>query len=137
MVAAQEVVLSVIHGAGEETYTVEDLQSMPISEFETETIWTEGKQTFKGVTLKTILDSLDIQGGELTAIAVNDYSVTIPVSDAVDDGPVIAYLQNGEPMSRRDKGPLWIVYPYDKVRAYKTETIYSRSIWQLDRLVVK
>jgi hypothetical protein len=40
------------------------------------------------------------------------------------------------PMSVRDKGPLWVVYPFDDVPAYQSETIYSRSIWQLDRIEV-
>jgi hypothetical protein len=38
-------------------------------------------------------------------------------------------------MSVRDKGPLWVIYPYDS-DDYRSEVIYSRSIWQLDRLEV-
>ncbi|MGB1266126.1 MAG: oxidoreductase, partial [Nereida ignava] len=53
------------------------------------------------------------------------------------DGPIIAYKQNGSEMSRRRKGPLWIVYPYDDKKSYQTETVYSRSIWQLDRLITQ
>ncbi|CAN0586856.1 unnamed protein product, partial [Ectocarpus sp. 12 AP-2014] len=60
--------------------------------------------------------------------------VEVPVEDAVEDGPIIAYLSNGKPMSVREKGPLWIVYPYDSDPKFQTEVIYSRSIWQLDRL---
>ena len=37
-------------------------------------------------------------------------------------------------MSRRDKGPLWVIYPYHDNIDYRSETIYSRSIWQLDRI---
>ncbi len=43
---------------------------------------------------------------------------------------------NGETMPVRRKGPLWIVYPYDSDEAYRSEAIYSRSIWQLDRIEV-
>ncbi|MEC8574513.1 MAG: oxidoreductase, partial [Pseudomonadota bacterium] len=39
-------------------------------------------------------------------------------------------------MSLRDKGPLWIVYPFDSDPAYQTEAIYSRSIWQLEEITV-
>ena len=59
------------------------------------------------------------------------------MSDAVEGGPIIAYYTNGEEMSRRDKGPLWVVYPYDSDIAYQTELVYSRSIWQLDRISVE
>ena len=40
-------------------------------------------------------------------------------------------------MSVREKGPLWIVYPYDSNIAFQTETIYARSIWQLDRISIE
>ena len=54
-----------------------------------------------------------------------------------DGGPIIAYERNGKEMSVRSKGPLWIVYPYDSNPSYKTEAIYSRSIWQLEGIVLK
>jgi hypothetical protein len=43
---------------------------------------------------------------------------------------------NGAEMSIRDKGPLWIVYPYDASDDFRSEVVYSRSIWQLDRIEV-
>ncbi len=61
----------------------------------------------------------------------------IPATDWVDGGPIIAYLQNGNPMSVRDKGPLWVIYPYDDNPDYQSEVTYSRSIWQLDRITVE
>jgi len=36
----------------------------------------------------------------------------------------------------REKGPLWVIYPYDSDAKFRTEVIYSRSIWQLDRLAI-
>ena len=72
----------------------------------------------------------------LRATAINDYTVEIPVSDAVEGGPIIAYSVDGKPMSVRDKGPLWVIYPYDSGAQYRSEVIYSRSIWQLDRIEV-
>ena len=103
---------------------------------ETSTIWTEGKQKFTGVPLANVLAQIGIQEGTLIATAINDYSVEIPVSDALPDGPILAYLLDGKPMSVRDKGPIWLIYPFDQKPEYQTETIFSRSIWQLDRLHV-
>jgi hypothetical protein len=34
----------------------------------------------------------------------------------------------------RDKGPLWVVYPYDSKPDYQSELIYVRSIWQLAQM---
>ncbi len=102
----------------------------------TTTIWTEGPQVFTGVPLHILLDSLGVTEGTLLASAINDYTVEIPVTDAVPGGPIVAYALDGEPMSVRDKGPLWIIYPYDTNPEYQSEVIYARSIWQLDRIEV-
>lgn len=104
--------------------------------FETSTIWTDGLQTFTGVELDDLLTVVGAEGKTLKAFAVNDYVIEIPVSDAVDGGPIVAFLHNGEQMSLRNKGPLWIVYPYDSKSDYQSELIYSRSIWQLNRIEV-
>lgn len=113
------------------------LQALDPVTVETTTIWTDGVQTFVGVELATLLAVLGAEGRVLKASAINDYAVEIPVSDAVPGGPIIAYLSNGAPMSVRDKGPLWVIYPFDASPAYQTEEIYSRSIWQLDRIEVQ
>lgn len=117
-------------------FDLDGLRALGLSSIETTTIWTDGKQVFQGVSLKDLLARLNATGGQVTAKAINDYSVVIPASDAADDGPIIAYMRNGVTMSVRDKGPLWIIYPYDSASRYRTEVIYSRSIWQLDRLEI-
>lgn len=111
--------------------TLADLGTVTI---ETNTIWTEGVSTFEGVPLKTLVDLAGVDGGRLLASAINNYQVEIPVSDAVEGGPIIAFLMNGERMSVRDKGPLWVIYPYDQNADYRSEVTYSRSIWQVDRI---
>lgn len=122
--------------SGVAAFDLEMLEAMGTAEITTSTIWTSGLVTFTGVRLAKLLEHVDAQGSTLEATAINNYSIAIPVSDATDDGPIIAYLRDGKHMSIRDKGPLWIIYPYDQSAAYQTELIYSRSIWQLDRIVV-
>lgn len=112
------------------------LQSLGEETIVTSTIWTEGEQTFQGVSLRVLLDAVGVKAGTLRAVAINDYAVDIPTSDAVQGGPILAYKRNDDFMSLRDKGPLWVVYPYDSNADYRTEVVYSRSIWQLDRIKV-
>lgn len=112
------------------------LEALGSTEFESTTIWTEGVQRFRGVSLATLIDALGIKSGTLRAKAINDYMVEIPVKDASEDRSMIAYELNGEPMTLRNKGPLWIVYPYDSKSEYRSELTYGRSIWQLDRIEV-
>lgn len=110
------------------------LEELERRRVETSTIWTEGKQVFEGVSLSVLVEALGLEGTTLRASAVNDYAVDIPMSDAIEGGPIVAYLLNGAEMSLRDKGPLWIIYPYDENADFRTEVIYSRSIWQLNRI---
>lgn len=121
----------------EVSYDLAALQALPRTNFTTSTMWTEGPQMFDGVLLKDILDINGVTSGTISATAINDYAIEIPVSDAVVDGPIIAYALNGAPMSVRDKGPLWIVYPYDQNADYQSEVVFSRSIWQLNRIVIQ
>ena len=133
--AAEEILLTVTaHGETHE-YDLEALKALPVVEFTTGTVWTEGKTTFTGAPLSRILEDAGIEVGSVMATAINDYSVEIPVDEVDADYPIIAYLADGEEMSARDKGPLWVVYPYDAHREYQTEISYSRSIWQVDRIL--
>lgn len=115
-------------------FTLSELRKLEAVSFETETIWTDGVQQFTGVSLHHLVSQFGASVGVLHARAVNDYEVQIPLSDAIEGGPMIAYERNGKEMSLRSKGPLWIVYPYDSNPTYRTEAIYSRSIWQLDNI---
>ncbi|MCG3268370.1 molybdopterin-dependent oxidoreductase [Yoonia sp. I 8.24] len=117
-------------------FDLEMLMSFDPVTIETTTIWTEGEQIFEGVALQALLERLEVTNGTVLATAINNYTVEIPVTDAVVGGPIVAYLLNGDTMSVREKGPLWIVYPYDASADYRSEVIYSRSIWQLDRIEI-
>jgi len=129
-----ETLLTVTHAGAVTEYDLQALQNLGSVVIETQTIWTDGPQTFTGTPLAALVAQLGLEGGVLLASAINDYKVEIPVSDAVEGGPIIAYLNNDMPMTIRDKGPLWIIYPYDSNPSYQAELIYSRSIWQLDRI---
>lgn len=133
---SEETVLTVSVSEGDTSveFSRAELAALPGTEFTTSTIWTAGVQTFTGVLLLDLLQAVGAPSTDLHVIAINGYDVEIPASDIVEDGPIVAYAVDGEPMSIREKGPLWIVYPYDSKSEYRSETIYSRSIWQLYRI---
>lgn len=113
------------------------LKNMETKVFNTSTIWLEDAVEFTGVSVKEVLEYAGAQGTQISAVALNDYKIEIPVSDIDENAPIIAYLMDGQEMSARGKGPLWVVYPYDTDPKFQTEVVYSRSIWQLDRIVSK
>jgi hypothetical protein len=40
-------------------------------------------------------------------------------------------------MAVRDKGPLFIIYPYDSDPQLQNQTYYTRSAWQVAKLIVE
>ena len=121
------------NGGGAVQFDMDALKALPSVSFATTTPWTKGVTTFKGVELKDFLDAIGARGQTLHCVALDDYAIDIPVSDAVSGGPILAYLSDGKPMTARDKGPLWIVYPYDAKAEYRSAVVYSHSVWQLRR----
>jgi hypothetical protein len=136
---AEEVLLVVdVKGDGSDlrSLTDADLLALPQVEFTTSTIWTTDPITFAGPTLAAVLESVGAADGALSMVAVNDYKVQMPREIVAQDAPIIANRMNGEPFTIRNKGPLWLVFPFDSSTAYQTEEIYSYSIWQLTRIAV-
>ena len=117
-------------------FDIARLMALGVTHLRTGTIWTDGVHDFTGSRMKDIMDYLGLTDGTIKAVALNDYTVEIPVSDAVADGPILAYAMDDAPMSVRDKGPLWIVYPFDAKPEYRSEVTYTRAIWQLERFEV-
>ena len=137
---AQSVTTLQITGVAEQAeplaLELEDLDAMPQVSFTTSTIWTDGLVTFSGVSLKALLADMSAQGGTVEMVALNDYKVEMPMDRLKDGAPILATRMDGETMSVRNKGPYWIVFPYDADAKYQTETTYAWSIWQLNRLNV-
>ena len=140
--AKGEIVLTVsgsIRGhnrEGDAVFDMDMLKTMRPVTYKTSTPWSKGLVTYVGVLLRDVLAYVDAKGKMTHVYAINDYDIDIPVSDAVTGGPILAYEMNGAPMTVRDKGPLWIIYPYDSKREYQSDEIYARSVWQLARIVV-
>src|SRR3546814_19130613 len=84
---------------------------------------------FEGVAVAALLDFVRAEGSTVTAIALNDYKVQIPVSDIHDYPVLLALKMNGETLRVRDKGPIWIVYPLDDYTELAPADIDKRWIW--------
>lgn len=113
-----------------------DLAALPQVEFTTTTIWTEGELTFSGPSLSGLLATLGVADADVEMTAINNYKVRVPREAIETDAPIIANRIDGEPFGVRQKGPLWLVYPYDAEERYRSETVFSYSIWQLTSIRV-
>jgi hypothetical protein len=56
---------------------------------------------------------------------------------ALDYDVILAHQMNGTTLTAKNKGPLFIVYPYDSKPELQTVRFYERSIWQLKSLQVE
>ena len=82
-------------------------------------------------------DAVGAAGTSAAAMALNDYSIDIPLADFRDYPVILALKMDGKNMRIRDKGPIWIVYPQDDHPELKTQAYRSRSVWQLRRLEIQ
>ena len=112
------------------------LEAIGAASFITGTPWYNTPVTFSGVPMAKLLDALGATGTTVTVYALNDYKTDIPMEDFRKFPAILATKRDGAYMPVRDKGPLFIVYPYDSDPALKHQVYYSRSAWQVARMVV-
>lgn len=113
------------------------LQALPQHRLRAVTPWTEGMTEFSGPLLRDVLNQAGANGDSLLMTAINEYQVTVPALDAERYNCILTMSVNGEILTVRTKGPLWLIYPWDQVDDLRTETYYSRSIWQLKDIEVR
>jgi hypothetical protein len=112
------------------------LEGLALTSFKTMTPWYEEPVTFSGVELELLMKVVGTTGVQLRAQALDDYTTEIPITDFPTWHPILAIRRNGEYMPVSDKGPLFIVYPFDSEPELKHQRFYSRSAWQVVRMVV-
>jgi hypothetical protein len=113
------------------------LERLPQAGFTTKTPWYAQPRKFTGPLLRDVLSAAGAQGTVLRAIALNDYWVEIPFEDVTRHDVIVARLLDDKPMAVRDKGPLFVIYPFDSRPELKSPIYYSRSAWQLRTIEVR
>ena len=113
------------------------LEKLPQHSFSTQTPWYPSAVTFTGPLLRDVLAAVGAKGKNITAVALNDYKTEIPIDDATRHDVIVARLMNNRPMRVREKGPLFIVYPFDTKAELRSELYYNRAAWQLHILRVR
>jgi hypothetical protein len=98
--------------------------------------WYDGTRSFNGPLGASLLAAVGASGTTLKVTALNDYVTEIPVSDFLDHPVILATTLDGEPMSVREKGPIFVIYPFDEQPALNNETYYGRSAWQVKSIEI-
>jgi hypothetical protein len=115
----------------------EMLEAMGTETVRTKTPWSDGESAFTGIRLDKFMELVGAEGKHVTAVALNDYVTTIPIEDFAQFNVIMALKRDGKYMTVRDKGPLFIIYPFDSDPELQNQTYFSRSAWQVAKLVVE
>ncbi|WP_373181565.1 molybdopterin-dependent oxidoreductase [Halomonas campaniensis] len=113
------------------------LETLPRHELETSTSVTDGVNHFEGFLMRDLLEWVGAEGETAAALALNDYLIEIPLEDFQDYDVLVADTMDGEALTPRDKGPLWIVYPRDGHRELQDIRYDYRWVWQLYQLEIQ
>lgn len=109
------------------------LEGLGLIRFTSRNIWYDQPVTYEGVLGSVFLDFVGVPAGatQMKLRALNDYVVRIPLADFRRWPVMLALKLNGQYMSVRDKGPIWIVYPNHLASHLMSRTYQGRWIWQL------
>ena len=113
---------------------MEFFKKLPQHSFVTKTPWYKKPVQFTGPLLRDVLAAVQVKGRVIHAVALDDYQVSIPFSDATQFDVILAHTMDGETLTPKNKGPLFVVYPYDSKPELQAVRFYERSIWQLKAL---
>lgn len=121
-----------------ESFTLEEILAMPQTTVVTENDYVDEATTFQGPSLRSVLEKVDVaQDASLKMVALNDFSSDVPAADAFEYDVILAVLLNGEAMSVRDKGPIWVIYPMDDNPELQDDMYNNRLVWQLKSISVE
>lgn len=113
------------------------LTSLETHTLATETSVTDGVSYFEGFLLRDLLEWVGADGEQVIATALNNYIVAIPLDDFYQYDVLVATHMDGEALTPRDKGPLWIVYPRSDHTELQDIRYDYRWVWQLNGLTVE
>lgn len=122
---------------GRQDFSLEALEALGLEHLATVTPWTHAMQSFSGVSLARLLRAAGaVAPTRLRAEALNRYGTDLRPEDAAANGALLATRLDGAPMRVRDRGPLWLVFPWSQRPDLASPQVYQRSIWQLRRIEI-
>ncbi|MDR8728499.1 molybdopterin-dependent oxidoreductase [Burkholderia pseudomultivorans] len=118
-------------------FSEQALMALPQHSITTSTSWTP-KATFTGPRLSDVLKTVGAHGTKIEFRCIDEYTFTIPASDADRYGVILARTMNGKVLGNDNYGPLWIMYPRDQFPdELKTPLGEAKFAWQIIGLTVK
>lgn len=117
------------------TFTREELESLPQTTFTTSTPWTKGTHTYQGPKLHFITTKLPQTVHTIRIYAINGYSYDIEIQELHKYPFVLATQQDGKNLTLRNKGPLWVLLPFDQNPSFTSKhRLLNQAVWQVNKI---
>jgi hypothetical protein len=129
--------IDVTNAPGQAEFDLEMLKAIGVDHMTTTTNWTDGKKVFEGVLVSKLLAAVGAHGKTASAAAIDDYVVELPTDEFARYPVLLAWSMDGQMMTARDKGPLWIVYPRDDYPELADPKLVWQWVWGLKSLAIK
>lgn len=129
-------VVLTVHGAARGDpirFDRQGLERLGLIRYTSQNRWYDHPTTYEGVLGSAFLDAVGVPKGatQMHMVALNDYAVTVPISDLRRWPVMLALKLDGRYLSVRDKGPIWLVYPNQIDPELGGPRYEGRWIWQL------
>ncbi len=113
------------------------LAALPQVEFETATPWTLGTYRYRGPTLKSVLAAQQVDSASaIDVAALNGYQQRVDLSLFAKVPLTLVRYQDDKPLTRRNKGPLWLLVPLSAHPDMDVSAIHNNMVWQVIRIEV-
>lgn len=114
-------------------FTLSELQALTQSDITTAHPWSIAPQHYHGVDMNALFGLLFNHRRVLSIQleALNDFSVAVDWSQIEAFSPILAWQEDEQVMTRRNKGPLWLVLPFDQVPKVQQADFLHFMVWQL------
>jgi hypothetical protein len=133
--AAAQTALTLQRGPETLELTLDDLTALPQHTVVTTNEFTDTPVAYTGPLARDVLELLALDGLDVVRFtAVNDYYIDVPTEDLHRYDVVLAMEADGKALSRRDKGPLWLMYPLSEHPELAGPIYNARLIWQVVRV---
>lgn len=113
------------------------LAALPQVEFETATPWTLGTHRYRGPTLKSVLAQQQVDSASaIDVAALNGYQQRVDLSLFAKVPLTLVRYQDDKLLTRRNKGPLWLLVPLSAHPDMDVSAIHNNMVWQVIRIEV-
>ena len=126
----------VLPGGQQVTLDEAALSALPQTEFTTTTPGPRAPTTIAGRPWRVLAAQGILDARKIAVSALNGYQQVVDL--ALFDGVPLTLVrqEDGKPLTRRNKGPLWLLIPFTTYPKLDVPAIHNCMVWQVTRIEI-